>query len=100
MRKAVLAVLAVLCSVSGTGEETTTHFLANAGKDTEQSMLAGCGGGSSSRSSRRGRRCTDCEKSTLAGCRKGRRCAEKDASILAGKCKGGNCNRRGVAAVA
>lgn len=97
MRKAILAALAVLCSVGATETTTENQILAN--KELGQEMIAQCGTTSKARSNRgrgRGQRAEDGEKQTIARCgKKHTKCGDCTGHILAGKCKDGNCKRPG-----
>jgi hypothetical protein len=102
MRKAVFAVLAVLCSV-GTAEEVIENQV-QAQNEPETSLISQCGGGRSARTARGRRRDSEETKGQdVARCGRRRNSEKTDETkdVLAGKCKGGNCNRgRGSHAVA
>jgi hypothetical protein len=94
MRKAILAALAVLCSVGATETTTENQILAN--KEPGQEMIAQCGGGSKVRASRGRKRADDGEKQAIARCgKRSRKCSDCGNHLLAGKCKDGNCKRPG-----
>jgi hypothetical protein len=99
MRKAVFAVLAVLCSV-GTAEEVIENQV-QAQNEPETTLISQCGGGRSARTARGRRRDSDETKGQdVARCGR-RRNSDETKDVLAGKCKGGNCHRgRGAHAVA